>query len=58
MTKYHVSTFKNNEGQIVHAVFVEVPTAEGNMVERHQGTFATLKEAEDRVRVVLAEVSP
>ena len=49
-----ISTFVNDEGKLVHAAFAPVKIPGGRTVNRHQGTFATRAEAEQRLADVAA----
>jgi hypothetical protein len=53
-----ISTFQNNDGETVHAVFIDTKLADGRTIERHNGTFATHSEAVTRMREVEAGWKP
>lgn len=53
-----ISTFVNNEGQTVHAVFMDAAQSDGRTIEQHQGTFATHAEAVERMTKVRSGWTP
>lgn len=56
MTK--ISSFINDDGVMVHAAFVTVEVrsnfgrGDAKMIEQHQGTFTSYREAEQRIKAV------